>query len=197
MRIISGRLKGRLMKVPRHIRPTQDKVRKALFDIIKDIEDLSFLELFAGSGAVGLEAASQGANRVVFVENDPICIGVLKDNLAYLHPSACCLFPFDALKAIKKLAKEKKNFDIIFLDPPYCKRAGTSLQSRLNQAESDSISKKTLKMLSTYDILAPNGLIVVQHFKKDILPGNLGDLTIFKQSSYGDTLLSFYWKSSK
>ena len=74
MRIISGSLKGRIIQRPKDIRPTQDKVRKALFDILGDIQDLSFLDLYAGSGAVGLEALSQGAGRVVFVEMHQECI---------------------------------------------------------------------------------------------------------------------------
>ena len=68
MRIITGKYKGRTLKMPRGIRPTQNKVRKALFDILRDIQGLSFLELFAGSGAVGIEALSQGAGDVVFIK---------------------------------------------------------------------------------------------------------------------------------
>lgn len=178
MRIISGRFKGRLIKIPKGIRPTQDKVRKALFDILGDLEGSSLLELFAGSGAVGLEAVSQGASKVVFVEKDPLCIKVLKRNLTYLLPGTYYLLPLDVFKAIKKLAKEKEEFDIIFLDPPY-------YQGR---------AKKTLKMLANYDILAPNGFMVIQHFKKDILPNHIGKLKVSRQARYGDTLLSFYRK---
>ena len=178
MRIISGKYKGRLIKFPKSIRPTQGLVRKALFDILGDIQGLSFLELFAGSGAVGFEALSQGAKQVVFVENNSDCIKALKNNFTYLLPATCYLLPLDVFMAIKKLSKDKKQFDIIFLDPPYYKE----------------VSKKTLQTLSVYDILAPNGFIIVQHFKKDILPTTLGELTLFKQAAYGDTVLSFYKK---
>jgi 16S rRNA G966 N2-methylase RsmD len=81
-------------------------------------------------------------------------------------------------EAIKRLNYEGKEFDVIFLDPPYY----------------EGLSKKTLQILSAYDILAPNGLIVVQHFKKDNLPEAVGDLALFKQNRYGDTHLSFYKK---
>ena len=84
MRIISGKYKGRLIKRPKDIRPTQDKVRKALFDILGDIEGLVFLDLYAGSGAVGLEALSQGVSKAVFVENNRQCIKDINDNLATL-----------------------------------------------------------------------------------------------------------------
>lgn len=219
MRIISGRLKGRVINMPKGIRPTQDKVRKALFDILADIEGLSFLELFAGSGAVGLEAASAGASYVVFVEKNPACIRALKRNFTYLPTGSYCLLPFDAFEAVKRLAQECQKFNIIFLDPPYypgCSyseksfsgipkrhRSSRSIRDkdmapRLHSgsmvSRSDSLAKKTLKTLSTYDIVGPTGFIVIQHFKKDSLPDNIGKLARFRQAIYADTRLSFYKK---
>jgi len=190
MRIITGKYKGKTIKIPQGIRPTQDKVRKALFDILGNIEGLSFLDLYAGSGAVGLEALSQEASRVVFVENDSRCINIIKKNLGILDaaclPPACrtgrdrqgCLMQIDVSLAIKQLAENTERFDIIFLDPPYYQ----------------DLAKKTLKILSYYDIVSPNSLIICQHFKKDNLSDNLGDLVLFKQARYGDTILSFYRK---
>ena len=178
MRIISGRLKGRSINSPQGIRPTQDKVRKAIFDILGDIEGLSFLELFSGSGAVGLEAASQRAGNVVFVERNPKFAKIIKDNLSLLGYLPYSVIALDVFKTIKILSEDKKKFDLIFLDPPYYK----------------DMAKKTLKMLSTYDIVAPNGFVIIQHFKKDNLPEVSGDLVLFKQGRYGDTVLSFYRK---
>ncbi|MEI6632150.1 MAG: 16S rRNA (guanine(966)-N(2))-methyltransferase RsmD [bacterium] len=178
MRIISGKYKGRIIKMPQGIRPTQDKVRKALFDILGDIQGLSFLELFSGSGAVGLDALSRGARQVVFVENNPDCFKTLKNNFTYLLPTTYYLLPLDAAKAIDKLSKDREKFDIIFLDPPYHK----------------DMSKKILQMLGAYDILPPNGFVVVQHFKKEQLPKESGKLSLIKESRYGDTYLSFYKK---
>ncbi len=204
--------------MPRGIRPTQDKVRKALFDILRDIRGLSFLELFAGSGAVGIEALSQGAKEVVFVEKDKKCIRQIEQNLAFLGVSSakniCAInsgasanscggggsanscggggsatfcgggyrvIGLDALRAIRQLKQEHKKFDIIFLDPPYYRE----------------LTKKTLQTLSDYDILAADGFVITQHFKKDNLPDALGVLNLFKQSRYGDTILSFYRKSNQ
>jgi 16S rRNA (guanine(966)-N(2))-methyltransferase RsmD len=178
MRIISGRLKGRRIKMFRGIRPTQGKVRKALFDILGDIKGLSFLELYAGSGAVGLEALSQGASKVVFVEKDRICIKRIKESLSGLGLIDQQVIGLEANEALKRLNKRGEKLDIIFLDPPYYR----------------DIAKKTLKMLNRYDIVAPNGLIICQHFKKDILPEIVDNLRLFKQASYGDTVLSFYKK---
>lgn len=178
MRIITGKYKNREIKMPEGIRPTQNKVRKAVFDILGDIEGLLVLELFAGSGAIGLEALSQGAKEAVFVESSPDCLGVLKANLAWVEPGSCYLLSMDAERAITQLAKKERKFDIIFLDPPYYQ----------------DLSKKTLQTLLACDILAPNGLIVAQHFQKDNLPLHTGDLVLLKQASYGDTVLSFYRK---
>jgi 16S rRNA (guanine(966)-N(2))-methyltransferase RsmD len=178
--------------MPKGIRPTQDKVRKALFDILQDIEGLSFLELFAGSGAVGIEALSQGAKEVVFVEQDKRCAEAIKDNLSViglLSAKRICgsamvcgggyrVIGLDTIEAIKRLSQKKKKFDIIFSDPPYYM----------------DLAKKTLQILGAYDILAPNGFIIMQHFKKDEIPKEAGKLKLIKESRYGDTVLSFYKK---
>ncbi|MFC1658679.1 16S rRNA (guanine(966)-N(2))-methyltransferase RsmD [Candidatus Omnitrophota bacterium] len=184
MRIISGQLKGRKIELPAGIRPTQDKVRKALFDILGDISGLSLLELYAGSGAVGLEALSQGAGRVVFVDKDRECIKVIRENIAKMGISAesetshCRVIAMDIEEAIKRLDKRGEQFEVVFLDPPYYQE----------------LVKKTLKMLNRCDILSPCGFVVCQHFKKDSLPAETEGLILVKQAEYGDTVLSFYKK---
>lgn len=164
--------------MPKGIRPTQDKVRKALFDILGDIQGLSFLELFAGSGAVGFEALSRGAADLTLVETNRDCVVALKKNIESLKLGACNLLPWEAQKAIKAFNQGKRRFDLIFLDPPYYR----------------DLAKKTLQILGAYDILAPNGLVVVQHFKKDALSKESGKLILIREARYGDTLLSFYRK---
>lgn len=202
MRIISGKYKGRAIKAPLHIRPTQDKVRKALFDILGDIQGLSFLELFAGSGAVGLEALSRGASESVLVENNRDALKAIEKNIAFLKIGFYQVWPLEADEAIKRFHKQKKKFDIIFLDPPYYKETrlgpGQNAEEGSNSgpaADLDgSLSKKTLQSLNDYDILSAKGLIIVQHFKKDQLPDTVGKLVLWRKSKYGDTLLSFYAK---
>lgn len=181
MRILTGKYKGRTIKLPKGIRPTQNKVRKALFDILGGLEGLSFLELYAGSGAVGLEALSQGAREAVFVERDIRCLEVIKDNIKCVGLAGVRVCGMDALEAIGKLSRQGEKFEIIFLDPPYYRGTG---------------AKKTLQTLSQYDILSPNGFIIVQHLKKDDLPAELGVLHLFRQAKYGDTVLSFYKRVS-
>jgi len=176
MRITSGRHKGRILKIPKGIRPTQEKVRKAVFDILGDVEGVSFLELYAGSGAVGLEALSRGVKDLTMVEYNRDCQMAIKKNIQSLQARSCRIYPKDSLKAVKQLFEEGRRFDVIFLDPPYYRDQ----------------TKKTLQALSLYDILADTGLVIVQHFKKENLPEQLGVLNLFRQSTYGDTVLSFY-----
>lgn len=178
MRIITGSNKGRMLRMPPGIRPTQNKVRKALFDILGDIRGLSFLELFAGSGAVGFEAASRGIKELVLVEDHPECIRAIGKNIRSLKLESCRLYQAKASDAVKEFSRKKRTFDIIFLDPPYYR----------------GLAKKTLQMLDAYDILAPNGIIIVQHFRKDILPPDLIRLALARQKRYGDTELSFFSK---
>ncbi|MBU1125366.1 MAG: 16S rRNA (guanine(966)-N(2))-methyltransferase RsmD [Candidatus Omnitrophica bacterium] len=180
MRIITGQYKGKKIIMPKGIRPTQDKVRKALFDILGDLEGVSFLELFAGSGAVGFEAISRGAAEVTLVEYNRDCLLALKKNISSLKLESCTLYPLEAEKAIKRFHEENEIFDIVFLDPPYYL----------------GMSKKVLQMLGVYVIVPPTGFVVVQHFKKDELPAKLGVLSLFRKSKYGDTVLSFYRKET-
>lgn len=185
MRITSGLFRSRIIKGPKHIRPTQDKVRKALFDTLGSVVvDSSFLELFAGSGAVGIEALSNGAREAVFVEKDKRCCKIIEGNLEQLgliskeraKGKDISIFAVDALKSIEIFYRKNKKFDIIFLDPPYY----------------GDLARKTLQKVSACDILAPRGLVIVEHNKRDFIDKDTLSLTSFKQKIYGDTVLSFY-----
>jgi 16S rRNA (guanine966-N2)-methyltransferase len=169
--------------MPKGIRPTQEKVRKAIFDILGDIQGLSFLELFAGSGAVGFEAVSRGAKGLVLVEKYAHCLHVLNATIVLFGQTPCSIYPYDVERALALLYREKKRFDVVFMDPPYPKRG------------EESLAKKTLQLLGAYDIVASSGLVISQHFKKDNLPDSAGDLQLFRQSKYADTLISFYRNS--
>jgi len=183
MRIITGQYKGRQLKAPGGIRPTEDRIRKSLFDII-DPEGQSFLELFAGSGSVGFEALSQGASGVLFVEKERGNVKVIEENARLLtggdagKASRIEVLTGDALSIVPFLARKGRKFDLIFLDPPYY--MGTS--------------EKMLQLLGEYDILFCSGTIIVQHFKKDAVSERAGGLEAFRKSKYGDSILTFYRK---
>ena len=178
MKILTGKYKGKKLEMPRGIRPTQDKVRKAVFDIIRDIQGLSFLELFSGSASVGLEALSQGVKQLALVESNRECLSAIRKNIEVLGGDSVELLAMETERAIQVLAREKRIFDIIFLDPPYYQE----------------LPKKTLQTLGACDILAPNGLVIVQHYKRDPLPEKAGNLIIMRSYTYGDTILTIYKK---
>ena len=178
MRITTGKYRNRKLHMPKGIRPTQDKVRKAVFDILGDISGLTFLEIFAGSGAVGFEALSRGVVELTLVESNPNSVLAIKRNIVLLNATACNLYHLEAEKAVKLLSLDKKTFDIIFIDPPYLK----------------DMAKKILQTLEGYDILSPNGLIVVQHSKLEQLSKDGLKFSLIKEAKYGDTWLSIFRK---
>ena len=179
MRISSGKFKGRYIKTIKRLRPTQAKLRRALFDILgENVLENRFLELFCGTGSVGIEALSRGAKEVFFVDRDPDCIKILKDSLSFVADHTYSILNLDVSEAIDIFFKDKRRFDIIFLDPPYYK----------------GLAKKSLNKLSNCDILSSQGMIIIQHYRKDSIPEKINRLAIFRQKKYGDTFLSFYRK---
>lgn len=185
MKILGGELKGRNIEMPKgtDIRPTPDKVREALFNIIRDkIKGAVVLDLFAGSGSFGIEALSRGAEIATFVDIQKRCIDSIRKNLSRLplKKQSINIIQYDTLKSIKKLSDRKLRFDIVFLDPPYY---------------GDWV-KKCLITLDKYDILNSSSLIICEHFKKDIVPEKVERFKRIRQSRYGDTVLSFYKKNT-
>ncbi|NTV29829.1 MAG: 16S rRNA (guanine(966)-N(2))-methyltransferase RsmD [Candidatus Omnitrophica bacterium] len=185
MKIINGEYSGRNIYMPAHIRPTQNLVRKAVFDIIgHDLTGLSFLELFAGSGAIGFEALSCGASEVVFIEHDPKCVEVIEENLQILQPAArglsATLLQQDSFFAIKEFARQGKKFHVVFFDPPY----GLKL------------AKKTLKTLMSHDILHPSSYIIAQYDTAERMPEVEGSIRLIKDKVYGSSRLTVYEKDS-
>lgn len=171
--------------MPAGIRPTQNITRKALFDLLgQDLPGMDFLDLFAGSGAVGLEALSRGAHRVVFVEKVPPIAELIQENLRLLDTSSSGprqsfyeVLNMDAFAAIKLLARQEKKFDIVFADPPY----------------GGGLAKKTLNLFLAYDIFNPNCTVIIQHEKREILPEEPeGRFLLLGQRKYGGSVLSMY-----
>ncbi len=181
MKIIAGGYKGRIIEMPDGIRPTSDKVRESLFEILKNrIEGASFLDLYSGSGAVGIEALSRGAKKVVFVDNNRNCISVLKANIAKIgiSESSYDIYTKDCIDILSRGGFETRPYNIVFLDPPYY----------------TDLAKNTLIELSGCDILTPNALVIAEVFKKEGLPEESGIFKKIRSSKYGDTLLEFFRK---
>lgn len=184
MKIISGKMRGRNFFMPHGLRPTTNMTRKAIFDIIgHDLEGWAVLDLFAGSGSVGLEALSLGARKVTFVEGDPKYYAVLEENttlLGFKSPGSFSdqveLMNADAFAAVKNLSRQGRKFDLIFLDPPYNR----------------DLLKKILKTLEAYDILNPNSFLVVEHSKDEKLPDLEGRFVLGTHRKYGISNLAVY-----
>ena len=183
MKVIGGDYKGRTIEMPDGIRPTSDKVRGALFEILKDrIEGATFLDLYCGSGAIGIEALSRGAKKAVFIDNNRSCGSILKENLNKLAISKRLydIYIKDCIEILCRGGFQTRPYDIVFLDPPYY----------------TDLAKNTLIELSCCDILTPNALVIAEVFKKQGLPEELGAFRKTRSYKYGDTLLEFYEKHS-
>jgi 16S rRNA (guanine966-N2)-methyltransferase len=195
MRVIAGIYKGRKISMPKGIRPTKDNVKEALFNVLHGcINGARVLDLFAGSGSLGIEALSRHAKEVVFVDNSKLCTDVIYDNITKLSPEyisvSIRMIIKDAFAAIRLLHAEGRKFDVIFIDPPYYK-------DKVHQPYIRNRVIKCLKYISIYDILCHSGLVFVEHFKKDIVPENVECLTLYRQLNYGDTIISIYKKREK
>jgi len=183
MRIIGGQYRSRLIEMPKgaQIRPTQDRVRESVFNILSDVNGKRVLDLFAGSGAYGLEALSRGADHATFIENNSRCLSTIEANIESLEipEPKYKVLRSSAYMALSRLEKDGELFDLIFVDPPYHK----------------DMAKKCLLYLDYHDILAQLGLIVVEYFKADSLEAELNTLIPGKEHKYGDTVITIFKKS--
>ena len=179
MRIVGGELRGRRLDVPRgmDVRPTSEKVREALFDILGPrVAGVSFLDLYAGTGAVGLEALSRGASGAVLVEKGARPLAALRSNVERLGVGGRCrVLPVASEKALRILAGEGAAVGVAFCDPPYADAGWPDLLGRL----------------ATFPIWAPPGILVVESAAKS-LPACPAGFEAGKTYRYGDTALSLF-----
>ncbi len=182
MRIIAGKFKSRLVYSPKgvELKPTSDRVKESLFGILGAfVVDKAVLDLYSGTGNLGLEALSRGAASCVFVDSNVRCVAAIKQNLSELGINeGVGVVLKEALRYIKETAAKGAKFDIIFLDPPYYK----------------DMVKKSLLLLDYYNIITNHSVVIAEHHKKDELPAReeLKNLKLYRQEKYGGTFLSFY-----
>ncbi|NLJ32979.1 MAG: 16S rRNA (guanine(966)-N(2))-methyltransferase RsmD [Firmicutes bacterium] len=186
MRVIAGRARGYVLKKPRgnKIRPTADRVKEALFNIIAPkIKGAVVLDLFAGTGALGIEALSRGAAKAVFIDWYRESIKLIHANLALtgLSPRATVYrLNIHRPQSLNLLKSKGLLFNLVFLDPPYGKE----------------ITRFTLENLAESGLLLPAGTVVVEHSPRDELPAKILTLQLGQRRHYGDTVLSFYGKEN-
>ncbi len=182
MRIISGEFRSRRLAFPRtkKTRPMTDRAKETLFNILGDgVAGAEVLDLFAGSGSLGLEALSRGASRVVFVEKGPWGKKTIRENLRRLGlEGQGRIVGLDIFRALRRLQKKGEKFSLIFLDPPYNK----------------GLVKKTLNCLEASDIVSPLTQVVVHHSRQEKLPEPLERLKVVREKRIGQACLSFLSK---
>jgi len=180
MRITGGSLRGRLLRVPtgKATRPTSSKVREAVFNIVGGrIVDARVLDLFAGSGALGIEALSRGAESATFVESSPAAVRAIAENLEKLElDERAQVMRGSAASALERLAAAGEKFRVVFADPPYAGRA----------------AEETLAAVAASGVLSPAAIVIVEHTKRQELSGQFGSLGLASSRRYGDTVVSVY-----
>lgn len=178
MRVISGSARGHKLKAPEGLttRPTTDRIKESLFNIIAaDLYECRFLDLFSGSGGIGIEALSRGAEKAVFVDRDKNSISVIKDNLrATKFENKAVVMNCDIVSAISKLGSLGEKFDIIFMDPPYNK----------------GFIKNTLTYIVRENILSETGYIIAEQSREDEVP-NVPGLEVVRIKDYKITKMTF------
>ncbi len=180
MRVISGKARGLKLNAPKNedVRPTTDRVKESLFNIINSyVLDSNVLDLFAGTGSLGIECLSRGANKCVFVDKSKESMAIVKSNIkkAKVENESITLNT-DFKNAIVSLGKKGEKFNIIFMDPPYYKNMFIDALSAVDEN----------------NLLEEDGIIVVEHDTVDSFPENVGRLYKNRDKKYGNTTLTFY-----
>lgn len=185
MRIIAGSARGRTLATPgpkaQGIRPTSDKVRGAIFNILGQwLDGLSVLDLYAGTGALAFEALSRGAQDAVLVDRGRDALELCRENARALKmEDRVTILPMPADRACEKLGKEARVFEVIFADPPY----------------GDEATASVLGWVTQWKLLGPRGVLVLEHRDDEQSPAAFGEgfrLTRHDQRSFGETAVSFY-----
>jgi len=182
MRVISGIARNRKLIAPEgmHTRPITDQIKEALFNIWQFyINGSNFLDLFSGSGSMGIEAISRGANKVVMVDNDNQAAKVIKTNIVNckLENTNHILYKEDVFNVILKLKNNKEKFDIIYADPPFTV---------------ESIFDPVMEALSDGELLAQDGIIAIRSASEKAMKDSYGVLEKYREKKYGVSMVHFY-----
>jgi len=181
MRITGGEMRGRRIPPPKTggIRPTPDAVRESLFNLLPPLNGCNFLDLYAGTGIVGMEALSRGAKAAVFVEKHPVASRRLKERLAaWGLEERSHVLNMDAVGGVAILSRRAESFHLVFADPPY---------------ERDMIGT-TIECCCRGNLIAAGGMLIVQRSVREEIPEAVGGhkFTLRKERRHGDTVLTFF-----
>ena len=177
MRIITGKFKGRILNAPKNnsVRPTSDKVKEAVFSMIREqIEGSVIIDLFSGTGSLGLEGLSGGAKKCYFCDNSKESLDLIKSNIDLCGVTGSSTLIYGSYR--KALARIKEKADVIFLDPPYEKKLVTPC----------------LELIKEFNALNRDGVIVCEHMASEALPDELSGFCKVNEKKYGTILVSLY-----
>jgi 16S rRNA (guanine(966)-N(2))-methyltransferase RsmD len=181
VRVIAGKYRSRTLRSLKGqaLRPTSDRLRETLFNILgATIEDSIFLDLYAGTGAVGIEALSRGARGAIFIEQHAPAVALIRRNLESLGiGSKSEILGVEVLRGLERLEARHVHAQFVFLDPPYA---------------STEEYEGTLEFLGDSLIVAPGGRVIVEHLRKRALPERVSELELARVVEQGDAALSFY-----
>ena len=182
MRIIAGTAKGIRLKTPKGMktRPTADRVKESVFGILAARPlDAEVLDLFAGTGNLGLEALSRGASSAMLVDKNSQSIKIMMENAILTDLAGMAVIcREDVLQALRRLGNEGKSFDLIFCDPPY----------------NLGLAPKVLQALETGGVMRDGGVLVLEHSRHEKLPDGLKRIVAYRSEFYGETVVSFFTK---
>jgi 16S rRNA (guanine966-N2)-methyltransferase len=180
VRVIAGKYRSRKLKGPGNLRlrPTSDRLRETLFNILgPSVEESLFVDLYAGTGAIGIEAISRGARETFLIEAHAAAARLARQNLESLGITAAAVIETDAVRGLEKLIALRLVADFIFLDPPY---------------EKTDEHLRVLEFLDASRLMAPRGLVIVEHHKRTELPERFSRIERMRLLEQGDASLSFY-----
>jgi 16S rRNA (guanine966-N2)-methyltransferase len=181
MRVIAGKYRSRPLRSLKGqmLRPTSDRLRETLFNILgATVEGATFVDLYAGTGAVGIEALSRGARHAIFVEQHAPAVALIRRNLESLGIGAEAeILGVNVARAIERLEARHLHAQFIFLDPPYA---------------ADAEYESALDALGESPLVSPEGRVIVEHLKRRDLPERVGELELARVVEQGDAALSFY-----
>lgn len=185
MRIIAGTYRSRILKSPKglSLRPTSDRLRETLFNVLgAGVQGARFMDIFAGTGAIGIEALSRGAAEAVFIEKHAPTAALIRGNLESLGiRTGATVIPLDAAHGLEKLKEKSKangsTYDYVFLDPPY---------------DETEECKSSLRFLESASFLASDAIVIAEHRRNLDLPAKIGTLVKVRVLKQGDAVLSFF-----
>lgn len=185
-KIISGKFKGKTLKLPSKntTRSSKAIVLESFFNTIQfDIVDANFVEVFSGSGSIGLEALSRGAKHIYFMEKDKEALKILKQNISQLEPESCDVFggdSFENINAVASTLKRKNESAYFYIDPPFSIREGM-----------EDIYDKTINLIASLSKDSVN-LIIIEHMSGLEIPQEIGAFTKIKTKKFGNTSLTYF-----